>query len=579
MVLDIIIAMSCGGAGLACGWVMHAFQNVGDLMPAESPMPPKSAPSASPKLVEDALDVVLPGSGSGPGSAPADRLPSREKLSEMATRLNQFSLTIAEDVDSHQSTVEAINVTLHDSDLSQAPPVVVGAVDDLLLANELMRQKLELAQQRLREQTKQLQSAEERAQTDALTQIGNRVVFDAELAGRGSMNPPIAGGFLVLLDVDHFKQFNDTHGHLAGDEVLRSLARLLEARLQPHGVVTRYGGEEFAAFLDGDSLDSAVELIEKTRQAIQARTIRFDGKSLHVTISIGVARRDPSESSADWVARVDDAMYESKKVGRNATHYWKDGRMHRAGGSDPTLDVAAPETSPLAAGDHRESADEMTQLHEDVTTLLEEVQTPSTTDEDLLSVAVTDRGERPKSLRYLPDRGAMTVVVEEMMALPVRGERTHFLAAVRLSGQPTAATLRSVLQLVRAVISYQDHIGCLDGATLLVAMPALTPTEARDRGEQICVTAESAGIALAIDRRAAVRSSAADESSADDADGNDGERLSVGLLQLPTIDHSHEPIMTDVLHRWLDQAVALSELAGKQNAKQVTHPLLTHRLT
>ena len=134
-------------------------------------------------------------------------------------------------------------------------------------------------------------------------------------------------GTLALLDVDHFKRFNDVYGHRAGDEVLRIVAKILHARLHPHGLVARFGGEEFAVILDGCPIDKAKELIESARIAIGPRDIQFQDKRLRVAASAGVAELIPGgESMEDWLQRADDAMYRSKELGRNCGH-WMDGNV------------------------------------------------------------------------------------------------------------------------------------------------------------------------------------------------------------------------------------------------------------
>ena len=103
---------------------------------------------------------------------------------------------------------------------------------------------------RIQQQTMQIESAERRAETDALTQVPNRRAFDAYLKCVVTQRGPGAAGTLALLDVDLFKQFNDVYGHRAGDEVLRVVANVLHSHLQPFGLVARFGGEEFAIILD-----------------------------------------------------------------------------------------------------------------------------------------------------------------------------------------------------------------------------------------------------------------------------------------------------------------------------------------
>ena len=153
----------------------------------------------------------------------------------------------------------------------------------------------------------------------------------------------------MLLDVDHFKHFNDTHGHRAGDEALRVIARVLRGAMRQMDLVTRYGGEEFLVILAGTAIDGAGLVAERTRQNIGKTTFRYDGKVLSLTVSVGIAQLVTSEHITGMLQRADDAMYASKKNGRNRT-YWHDGRaVHPVVGESavnpPIQDIASLQQS------------------------------------------------------------------------------------------------------------------------------------------------------------------------------------------------------------------------------------------
>jgi diguanylate cyclase (GGDEF)-like protein len=163
----------------------------------------------------------------------------------------------------------------------------------------------------------------EKATTDDLTGIPNRGGFDevlaAELTTRSARRKPKALG-LVMLDADHFKQFNDTHGHRAGDEVLRTLGRILGVVCRGTDVPARYGGEEFAVIAPEVTPAGLEVLAERLRQAIEAETIDFEGKRLEVTVSIGGACIAGSEGPGDaarLIEAADQCLYEAKRDGRN----------------------------------------------------------------------------------------------------------------------------------------------------------------------------------------------------------------------------------------------------------------------
>lgn len=155
------------------------------------------------------------------------------------------------------------------------------------------------------------------AMRDPLTNAHNRRGLDDEL--RMAMADSLHSGQplgLLVLDLDHFKRVNDTHGHLAGDEVLRRLADLVRANTRMADRFFRMGGEEFSLLLPGVTLESLREVAEKLRMAVE-REISCGGRP--ITISVGAALYRAGETAAQWLARADGAMYEAKRQGRNRT--------------------------------------------------------------------------------------------------------------------------------------------------------------------------------------------------------------------------------------------------------------------
>jgi diguanylate cyclase (GGDEF)-like protein len=161
----------------------------------------------------------------------------------------------------------------------------------------------------------------ESALRDRLTGAYNRGVFDdrlhSEFAYSRRRNTPLA---LVLFDIDHFKRLNDTHGHQAGDAVLRGLAEVVQATVRSEDVFARYGGEEFAVIARGISQRSAHVLAERIRMAIEDHSTSFKGLAIRTTVSVGlihVPNASQVPNPAALIASADAALYEAKHQGRN----------------------------------------------------------------------------------------------------------------------------------------------------------------------------------------------------------------------------------------------------------------------
>ena len=155
--------------------------------------------------------------------------------------------------------------------------------------------------------------------TDSLTGLYNRKhlmeTLDKEVTRSERYSHPFS---LLVIDIDHFKKYNDTYGHLAGDEVLRRLASVFKKTIRSSDYAARYGGEEFIIILPEISPEQGVEAAERIRREVAEQRFEGDGEAIAVTISVGVASYPENGGDAETVMRnADEALYEAKKVGRN----------------------------------------------------------------------------------------------------------------------------------------------------------------------------------------------------------------------------------------------------------------------
>ena len=159
----------------------------------------------------------------------------------------------------------------------------------------------------------------EQATVDSLTGLANRRRF-FDLVARHIPQVRRYGGqaTIVLMDLDHFKQINDTHGHASGDLVLKAFGKLLAASVRDTDLAARIGGEEFAIFMPSTSPHDALIALERIRQRWAAQPTECEGCSVAATVSIGVAGWGPgSDSPEQWLAQADEALYQAKRDGRN----------------------------------------------------------------------------------------------------------------------------------------------------------------------------------------------------------------------------------------------------------------------
>ena len=231
-----------------------------------------------------------------------------------------FGLAAAE-VENFIITLEAeVNV------VAQALDISIETIDYGQLLDEARNKLVEISVEtamELEQSHEKMKELESTSNTDRLTQIPNRAHFEDRMMqvvdARLSGNSDRALGIL-LMDVDHFKSFNDTYGHATGDKVLQTVAAAIRDKTRETDFVARYGGEEFIAILPNTFVSDLMIVAERIRAAVESQSVECDGEKLKVTISVGGACVDKITSPRDGktlVGMADECLYEAKAAGRN----------------------------------------------------------------------------------------------------------------------------------------------------------------------------------------------------------------------------------------------------------------------
>jgi diguanylate cyclase len=220
---------------------------------------------------------------------------------------------------------------------------LVQGAKEMELNNRTLESRLDASRQEIESLQQNLETVRIESLTDPLTTLANRKYFDSALAkglvDAQEKNEPLS---LLMLDIDHFKSFNDRYGHLTGDQVLRLVALSVKQNVKGQDVAARYGGEEFVVALPNTSLQSAITVADHIRRAVMTKELmkRSSGERLgRVTISIGVAVLRAGDNAQALIERADKCLYAAKRNGRNRVICEV----------DPEANADANETAPVAA--------------------------------------------------------------------------------------------------------------------------------------------------------------------------------------------------------------------------------------
>ncbi|MFV1965306.1 MAG: GGDEF domain-containing protein [Pirellulaceae bacterium] len=386
----------------------------------------------------------------------------KQKLSAaeaILARLHQMTESVAADVGEHHTRVQEINNELTASGDEAG---VVFALEKLIKVNEAMQTQLRSSEERLQSQAQEIESHIKEARTDALTKLANRRAFDDEIARcveeiKRSGRPSC----VMMIDVDHFKKFNDTYGHQAGDEVLRGVARVLRRSLRGKETVCRYGGEEFVVIFPNSDIGSAKPAAERARASIADEVFEFRGLDLKVTASGGVAELQPGETGDELVKRADDALYVSKENGRDC------GYCHN-GTTSHAITVKEETTKPVETED-------------DTVFVMDEPETPVSGRHDTIN-GLSDR----KSFYSDVDRRVSEWKRGGSPLSVLLAEVDRFQQIEEEFGEKAGeVVLRAAAQFLKASMREMDHISQFDDSLFAILLPGAGITEASAASERI----------------------------------------------------------------------------------------------
>lgn len=241
----------------------------------------------------------------------------RKELAEFMQHVQSVASNVDEKVDRHSLNLATINEDISKNQ-EPDPKFVLRAVKQLVEANMHLHGELTTAQEQIEVKQLQLESYMAEARTDTLTGVSNRRAFDEEIHRLFAIRERRPTDLCLLMaDIDHFKMFNDYHGHQVGDEMLQLVAESFERSTRSCDIVCRYGGEEFAILLPRTKLADAIRVAERARAAVETLRCDIGEVELHVTTSIGVVELRSGENIAAFVKRADEALYAAKVAGRN----------------------------------------------------------------------------------------------------------------------------------------------------------------------------------------------------------------------------------------------------------------------
>ena len=264
--------------------------------------------------------------GRGRGTSRVDDLLAKERqatlrmLVELLKSVEQIDSNVASHNSELQENAHHVGKLQVSGEMESVRQALLNHMTALLTSNKRLQQDVVCTRYRLEEQAQEIDHARREARTDEVTEVANRKALNEKL--HLLLNDWHRRGepfVMMLADLDYFKRINDSHGHPAGDRVLKTVGNCLKESVREGDFVGRYGGDEFAVLLPHTQLDVGVDLAELIRRRVSDRASRLAmrNEQISVSLSIGVAVPREDDSAEGILRRADEALYRSKQLGRN----------------------------------------------------------------------------------------------------------------------------------------------------------------------------------------------------------------------------------------------------------------------
>jgi diguanylate cyclase len=223
--------------------------------------------------------------------------------------------------DSLSGATEKLSVAKNRDQVQAIIESLIKSTHEMRETNKALENRLTLSKSEISNLQHSLEAIRAESLTDPLTGLGNRKYFDRSI--ESAVQNALASGeplSLLMFDIDHFKSFNDSYGHLTGDQVLRLVAMSLKQTIKGQDITARYGGEEFAVVLPSTALRQALTVADHIRRSVMSKELKkkSTGEILgRVTISVGVSILKPGDDTDSLIERADACLYAAKRNGRN----------------------------------------------------------------------------------------------------------------------------------------------------------------------------------------------------------------------------------------------------------------------